>query len=159
MNAGADLHTLMREVTLPTRLRVGEGYGKVSWGVRAIWELYAGWFLAQSTTELYDVPASEAWADIVSAAGAEPLVAAAQAALKADRPERALHLTDIVLAAEPAHRGAAATALAAHERLLARSGGENFWETRWLELRIAEHERALALHETGRASDETGRTR
>jgi hypothetical protein len=42
MNAGADVHTSMREVTLPPELEVGEGYGKVSWSVRAIREHHAG---------------------------------------------------------------------------------------------------------------------
>ena len=47
----------MREITVPEHLDVGEGYGKTSWNVRAIWENYAGWFHHRSTTELYDVPA------------------------------------------------------------------------------------------------------
>ncbi|MDB4542931.1 MBL fold metallo-hydrolase, partial [bacterium] len=37
MNEGRDLHTLMAEIELPPELEVGQGYGKVSWGVRAIW--------------------------------------------------------------------------------------------------------------------------
>ena len=53
MNAGTDVHTLMREVRLPEHLDVGEGYGTVAWNVRAIWENYAGWFHHRSTTELY----------------------------------------------------------------------------------------------------------
>ena len=58
MNAGTDVHTLMREIRLPERFDLGEGYGKTSWNVRAIWENYAGWFHHRSTTELYGVPAS-----------------------------------------------------------------------------------------------------
>ena len=38
MNAGKDVYTLMREVTLPPALQVGEGYGMVRWNIRAIWE-------------------------------------------------------------------------------------------------------------------------
>ena len=56
MNEGKDVFTLMREIRLPDELAVGEGYGKVSWGVRSIWEGYAGWFHARSTTELYATP-------------------------------------------------------------------------------------------------------
>ena len=48
---------LMREIAVPDHLDVGEGYGKTSWNVRAIWENYAGWFHHRSTTELYGVPA------------------------------------------------------------------------------------------------------
>ena len=55
MNAGADVHTAMRDVRVPEHLDVGEGYGKTSWNVRAIWEMYAGWFQHRSTTELYGV--------------------------------------------------------------------------------------------------------
>ena len=68
MNEGKDVYTLMREIQLPDELAVGEGYGKVSWGVRSIWEGYAGWFHARSTTELYPVatrracgPRSSSW--------------------------------------------------------------------------------------------------
>ena len=52
MNSGADLFTAMREVKVPEHLDVGEGYGKTSWNVRAIWEMYTGWFRHQSTTHL-----------------------------------------------------------------------------------------------------------
>ena len=62
MNEGKDVFTLMREIRLPDELAVGEGYGKVSWGVRSIWEGYAGWFHARSTTELYPVAPDAVWA-------------------------------------------------------------------------------------------------
>ncbi|MDT5199035.1 MAG: hypothetical protein QOH34_557, partial [Mycobacterium sp.] len=52
MNAGTDVRTLMREITLPAEFEVGQGYGKVSWDVRAVWENYSGWFHHRSTTEL-----------------------------------------------------------------------------------------------------------
>ena len=74
MNAGTDVHTLMREIRLPERFDLGEGYGKTSWNVRAIWENYAGWFHHRSTTELYGVPASDVAPDVVAAAGAAALV-------------------------------------------------------------------------------------
>ena len=34
MNAGKGIYTLMKEITLPDELYVGQGYGKVSWAVR-----------------------------------------------------------------------------------------------------------------------------
>ena len=58
MAGGADVYTAMREVRVPEHLDIGEGYGKMSWNVRAIWEMYAGWFQHRSTTELYGVAAS-----------------------------------------------------------------------------------------------------
>ena len=43
----------MREIKLPPELQVSEGHGKVSWGVRSIWEGYVGWFHMSSATEMY----------------------------------------------------------------------------------------------------------
>ncbi|NJO55057.1 MAG: hypothetical protein HC834_00450 [Rhodospirillales bacterium] len=44
MNDGKDVHTLMEEIKLPPELDVGEGYGKISWSVRGMYESYVGWF-------------------------------------------------------------------------------------------------------------------
>jgi alkyl sulfatase BDS1-like metallo-beta-lactamase superfamily hydrolase len=136
MNSGADLHTAMREVAVPEHLDVGEGYGKTSWNVRAIWEMYTGWFRHRSTTELYGVAPDSIAADVVRTAGADALVEAARTHLAGGRPVEALHVTDLVLTAEPAHAGARATAADAHEALLA--GTENFWVKAWLRKSIDE---------------------
>ncbi len=136
MNAGRDVHTLMREVRLPPEIQVGEGYGKVAWNVRAIWETYAGWFHHRSTTELYAVPAEAVASDVVSAAGAAALIAAAAARLRAGQAVEAIHLTDLVLAADPTNAEARATAAEAHASLLANAS--NFWERAWLEKRLDE---------------------
>ena len=101
MNEGTDVHTLMREIRVPDHLDVGEGYGKTSWNVRAVWENYAGWFHHRSTTELYGVPASAVAPDLVDLAGPDALVDAARSRLDAHQPVAALHLTDIVLAVDP----------------------------------------------------------
>lgn len=134
MNAGADVHTLMREVELPAHLDVGEGYGQTSWNVRAIWENYAGWFHHRSTTELYGVAPLAVAPDLVAAAGADALVDAARHHLEAGRAVEALQLTDVVLAAEARHVAATAVAVAAHDLLLAAT--ENFWERAWLQRSI-----------------------
>lgn len=136
MNAGRDVHSLMREIALPPELEVGEGYGKVAWNVRAIWETYAGWFHHRSTTELYGVPAEAVAADVVSAAGAPALIAAAAARLRAGQAAEAIHLTDLVLAADPTSSAARVTAAEAHASLLAKA--TNFWERAWLEKRLGE---------------------
>jgi len=136
MVAGADVYTAMREVRVPGHLDVGEGYGKTSWNVRAIWEMYAGWFQHRSTTELYGVAADSVFGDLVERAGADALVESARAHLGAGRPVQALHLTDIVLGTDPAHTAARATAVEAHETL--RAGTENFWEKAWLTRSIDE---------------------
>jgi alkyl sulfatase BDS1-like metallo-beta-lactamase superfamily hydrolase len=136
MNSGADVYTAMREVRVPEHLDLGEGYGKTSWNVRAIWEMYTGWFRHRSTTELYGVAPGSVAADVVKAAGAEALLDVARAHVAAGRPVHALHLTDLVLAAEPSHTAGCAVAADAHEALLA--GTDNFWEKAWLTKSINE---------------------
>lgn len=141
MSAGVDLYTAMREVRVPENLDIGEGYGKTAWNVRAIWEMYAGWFQHRSTTELYGVAPNSIATDVVNAAGAGPLVDAARVHLTGGRAVEALHLTDLVLTAEPAHPAARDVAVAAHEALLADT--DNFWVKAWLnksieQLRTAE---------------------
>ncbi len=130
MNAGTDVHTLMGDVRVPDHLDVGEGYGKTSWNVRAIWETYAGWFHHRSTTELYDVPTTVVAPDLVALAGADALVGAARDRLRAGEPVAALHLTDIVLTADPGHAPARDVAAAATRSL--HGAATNFWERAWL---------------------------
>ena len=79
MNEGKDLCTLQQEIELPPVCEVGQGYGKVSWGIRAIWENYAGWFKHESTTELYSVPQKAIHADLVELAGVDNAGGARQA--------------------------------------------------------------------------------
>ncbi len=139
MNAGIDVHTLMHQVAIPDHLDVGEGYGKTSWNVRAIWENYAGWFHHRSTTELYDVPAAVVASDLVAAAGADALVSAARARLEGGEPVAALHLTDIVLAVDESHGNARSVAADASRVLLDSSA--NFWERAWLSRSVERLER------------------
>lgn len=130
MQSGSDVYTAMRTVRIPEHLDVGEGYGKTSWNVRAIWELYSGWFQHRSTAELYGVAPHSVAADIVAAAGPDALVDAARAHLTAGRAVEALHLTDLVLEATPDHGPARTVAADAHQALLADT--QNFWEKAWL---------------------------
>jgi alkyl sulfatase BDS1-like metallo-beta-lactamase superfamily hydrolase len=130
MSAGSDLYAAIRDVKVPESLDVGEGYGQTSWNVRAIWEMYAGWFQHRSTTELYGIAPHSVANDVVDAAGADALVAAARAHTAAGRPVQALHLTDLILAADPGYADARAAAVDAHEALLGDT--ENFWKKAWL---------------------------
>lgn len=134
MNAGKDVHTLMREITLPAEYEVGQGYGKVSWDVRAIWENYSGWFHHRSTTELYPVESDAVSADLVELAGADALADRARAHLSAGRPLQAVHLAELV---GPEHPGAREVLRQAHQRLL--DGSVNFWESAWLRQQIARY--------------------
>ncbi len=137
MNSGADLWTLMRDVTLPPELALPQVHGKVAWNVRAIWEEHAGWFRYESTTELYDVPPSSVWSDVVDlVGGTAPLTERAVIHAEAGRPLQALHLTDVVLAHAPADPDALAVKRRALAQLLADSGRENHSEVQWLEQEI-----------------------
>lgn len=134
MNAGEDVATLMAEITLPPHLEVGQGYGKVSWDVRAIWENYSGWFHHRSTTELYPVGPDAVGVDIVELAGADGLVTRAAEHLGEGRALQAIHLAEIVTGVDAGHAGAREVLKAAHEALLAES--VNFWESAWLTTQI-----------------------
>jgi len=138
MNAGRDVHALMREIALPDHLRIGEFHGKVSWAVRTIWEEYSGWFHYDSTTSLYGVPRASVDADLAElAGGAARLAERAMRHIEAGRPLQALHLLDVALGAEPGHANALAAKKVALEQLLAASGGGNLSETMWLMSEIA----------------------
>lgn len=137
MNAGKDVHTLMREITLPAELEVGQGYGKVAWDVRAIWENYSGWFHHRSTTELYGIGPDELNADLVDLAGADRVVQRAATHLAAGRPVHAIHLAEAVAHADSAHTGARAVLTAAHQDLL--DASTNFWESAWLTKKIGDY--------------------
>jgi alkyl sulfatase BDS1-like metallo-beta-lactamase superfamily hydrolase len=137
MNAGNDLWTLMRDVTLPAELALPQVHGKVPWIVRAIWEEHVGWFRYESTTELYDVPPSAVWPDIVElVGGTAALTERAQSHVERGQALHALHLTDVVLAHAAADPAALRVKNAALEQLLAASGRENFSEVQWLEQEI-----------------------
>jgi len=144
MNAGKDVHTLMREIALPEALRIGEFHGKTPWVVRAIWEENAGWFHYDSTTSLYGVPRSSVDGDLADlAGGASALAKRAATRLGEGKALEAVHLLDVALGAEPGNTDALAVKKDALQRLLAASGGSNLSETMWLKAEIAATEAAL----------------
>lgn len=137
MNAGTDVVTLIREIRLPPELRVGQGYGTVAWGVRTIWESYMGWFTLRSTTELYPLEWSAVGAELVALAGADAVVERARAKVAAGEPVIAVAMAEAVLRHQadhgnPAHRGAVAVMIEAHDALLGAGGDVSFWESGWL---------------------------
>jgi alkyl sulfatase BDS1-like metallo-beta-lactamase superfamily hydrolase len=130
MNEGKDVYSLMREIRLPPDLDVGEGYGKVEWSVRGIYEGYVGWFDGEPA-HMYDLPEAWVYSDLVKVAGGPEAVARASAAkLKAGDAVRALHLADIALTADGASRPALQARLEALQALLARCTNSN--ERGWL---------------------------
>lgn len=137
MNAGKDVWTLMREVTLPPELALSEEYGRVAWGVRAIYELHTGWFRYESSTELFEVPARAVYPELARLAGGAAAVAAsANARVEAGDALEALHLAEVALAEDPGSRPALQAQLDALEILARRDAGANFQVAGWLRHRI-----------------------
>ena len=66
--------------------------------------------------------------------------------LNEGRPLEAIHLLDIALGADAAHRGALSVKKDALEALLRESGGANLSETMWLKSEIAATEAALTAN-------------
>jgi alkyl sulfatase BDS1-like metallo-beta-lactamase superfamily hydrolase len=136
-NAGVDVWTLMNEIDLPPELRVGQGYGKVSWAVRTLWESYVGWFKLRSTTELYPDSANRALAELVEAAGTDAALSRAEAALDRGDAPLAIRLGEAVIAADPASPRTRTVLAAAHLHLLEHGGDVSFWENGWLREQLA----------------------
>jgi alkyl sulfatase BDS1-like metallo-beta-lactamase superfamily hydrolase len=135
MNEGKDVHTLMSEITLQPAMEVGQGYGKVNWSVRAIWESYGGWFHHRSTTELYSVPQSSVASDIVElAGGAVAILARAQQKFSAGHNEEAIHLLDIIRDAGADTDQSRELGVKVHESLLEKT--DNFWLSAWLKNQV-----------------------
>jgi alkyl sulfatase BDS1-like metallo-beta-lactamase superfamily hydrolase len=134
MNAGKDVWTLMNEIKLPPELDVGDGYGKVSWSVRGIYEGYVGWFDLNPAT-MYEKPASSVYPDVVKlAGGADAIAKTAMERAQAGEAVEALHLSDMALAADPSNRPALQAKLKALEVLHSRCRNSN--ERGWLEFSI-----------------------
>ncbi|WP_419923653.1 MBL fold metallo-hydrolase [Candidatus Poriferisocius sp.] len=143
MNEGKDPYTLMKEVSLPEDSPLHEMYGRVDWGVRAMWEGLAGWFTYRSTLDLYPTPPAAVYPDVVDLAGAEALLARAEERLAAGDRLEALHLVEMVLVADAGHAGALAAKLAALGSLFDEYGQRNFQEAGWYRAEIARVEKEL----------------
>lgn len=145
MNAGKDIHSLMREIEVPDDIRIDEYHGKSSWAVRSIWHEYSGWFFYDSTTSLYGVPRSSIDNDLAElAGGADKLAQRAEAKIAAGQLLEAIHLLDIALGADARNAAALNAKKSALTQLLAQTGGQNLSETMWLRSEIASTEAALA---------------
>jgi len=138
INEGQDLAEIMRTVQLPDSLYVGQAYGRVTWGVRAIWESKVGWFRQLSTTELYPPDDSEVRRTLAALAGPGQVAEQARRALDEGRPVTAIGLAEAAMLHDPTDKVAADIVRDAHRALLDDGGKDNFWLSGWLEARIAE---------------------
>jgi len=122
MNAGKSVYELMRTIKLPPELEITQGHGKVSWNVRAIWELLAGWFYYENVADLYHVPTQSVFPDLVElAGGVAPIVARANQRFKDGEELEALRLLDVAKAAGPETQEALGLRLRILEGMLDRS--------------------------------------
>jgi alkyl sulfatase BDS1-like metallo-beta-lactamase superfamily hydrolase len=149
MNAGKTVYELMEEIRLPPHLALNQAHGRVSWGVKSIWEYYATWFHFDRTTELYPVAPWETFPEVAELAGVDALVERAEAHTAAGRPVHALQLLEIALMPDGRHPGALRARKAALAILLeeAENGLGNSYEIDWLEYRLRDTDAKLA--ETG----------
>ena len=133
INAGKDIHTLMREVRLPPELAMPQFYGKVEWTVRGIYQELVGWF-DENPASMYALPPAGVYADLVELGGADAIVRRADEHIERQEFVQALHLTDVVLAREPHHAPANTVRLKALEGL--KAGTRNYIERIWLDYGI-----------------------
>jgi alkyl sulfatase BDS1-like metallo-beta-lactamase superfamily hydrolase len=142
INAHASPYEIMQRVSLPPHLRVGQGYGRIDWAARTIFEAYTGWFQRRSTADLYAADPADATAALAGLLDPEQVIALARDRLAAGDAPTAIRIAEAVLARSE-QRGAMELMLAAHEALL-ETGDESFWESGWLRHQIARWRAALA---------------
>ncbi len=133
MNEGRDVHALMRDVRVPDRYEIRPYFGKVEWTVRGIFHEYAGWF-DENPASMYGEPAAGIYPDLAELAGTEAILDRAKAYVDSGEAVKALHLTDVVLGADPSNAGANEIRLGALRAL--RAGTNNYIERIWLDYGI-----------------------
>jgi alkyl sulfatase BDS1-like metallo-beta-lactamase superfamily hydrolase len=136
-NAGVDMWTLMDKIQLPPELRVGQGYGKVSWAVRTFWEEYVGWFKLESTTEFYPDSSPAALAELLVLTGTDAALDRAEAALARGNAPLALTLGEAIAQTESENPRLRSLMANAHQHLLDNGGDVSFWENGWLRTELA----------------------
>ena len=134
-----------RDIQLPPELELSQGHGKVSWSVRAAWEIVAGWYYYDTIANLYHVPPSAVHADLVDLAGGpDPIADRARRYLRTDQPLEAIRLLDVVAGNES--RRVLQTRIEAVEQLLteAREGLGNYSEIGLLQADLRASRKKLA---------------
>jgi alkyl sulfatase BDS1-like metallo-beta-lactamase superfamily hydrolase len=141
MNDGKDVHTLMKEIKLPPELDVGEGYGKISWSVRGMYESYVGWFSGDAA-EMFPQGRDSISDSLVKLAGGPKAIAGEAMKLVGEgKPVEALHLTSVGLEGAPGDKDVLRARVAAFEALVKASTNRN--ELGWLNQGLAEAKKGL----------------
>jgi len=130
MNQGKDVYTLMEEISLPEELDLEEGYGKISWSVRGIYEGYAGWFDGHPAN-MYTAPEGIIFPEMIKLAGGPDVVAGeAERLMKEGDVLKALRMSEAVLEVDADNKQALDTVLKAYGHLRERAA--NYNEAGWL---------------------------
>jgi len=143
MTAGTDLPTIQQSLELPAALAPRDGRCEPHWIARSVWEEYTGWFRHERTSELYAMPPSAVWPEMVEMAGGAEQVAAKARAHLPGEPVKALHLIEMAVGAAPDSRAVREVQLAVYEALLDATGGRAFDLIGWLEGQISDTQAAL----------------
>lgn len=134
MNAGKTVWELMRDIKLPEELQVSEGHGKLSWSVRATYDIVTGWYYYDTIANLYHVPPTAINDDLVElVGGGDALATRARRYLKQGQPLEAIRLLDVASGNET--KAVLKARIQAVEKLLsdARTGLGNYSEIGLLE--------------------------
>lgn len=141
MNAGKDVYTLMNEIKLPPELDVGEGYGKISWSVRGIYENYAGWF-GGDPADMFPEGRDSISPELVKLAGGPKAIAdEAMKLVGQGKLVEALQMTSVGIEGAPGDKDVLRARVAAFDALVKASTNRN--ELGWLNQGLAEAKKGL----------------
>ena len=136
INSGKDMYELMREIVLPKKLLVGEGYGTVEWAIRSIYEGYTGWFRHQSTTELYAYSPQTIFSDLNNLIDKKSALKTIADLIASSEYLKAIHLCEIMSSSDN-NKEALKMYHEIHIILLKEAQmNSNRWIVKWLEAEI-----------------------
>ena len=143
INAGKDMYELMKEIVLPKKLSVGEGYGTVEWAIRSIYEGYTGWFRHKSTTELYAYSPQAIFSDLNNLIDKKEALKRIEDFVVGSEYLKAINLCEIIISSDD-NKEALKIYLDIHIILLKEAQkNSNRWIVKWLESEIEETKNKL----------------
>ena len=143
INTGKDMYELMKEIVLPKKLSVGEGYGTVEWAIRSIYEGYTGWFRHKSTTELYAYSPQAIFSDLNNLIDKKEALKRIEDFVVGSEYLKAINLCEIIISSDD-NKEALKIYLDIHIILLKEAQkNSNRWIVKWLESEIEETKNKL----------------
>lgn len=131
INQGKDVYTLMQEVKVPAEYDIIQGFGKVAWTVRGIYQEYIGWF-DENPANMYELSASSIYADLVQISGGpEVIIKKAEDYFQNGEYVKVLHLMDVIKEADPTYKPMWEIRIKTYEAL--KRGPYNFIERLFLD--------------------------